>query len=136
VFEIGDNKDLKYLPPPPGNKKGEPFVFYRFKSNINNSLGFIQTDSLFLVEQIDKNKNISLDLKFVPRDIKIKNVLVNDYREQNIYKFLIPLFNKTCDFAIVEYEFQCVSCGYGVIIYLKKINGKWIKLKSFRTWRS
>jgi len=136
IYQQEYNKDLGYLPPPSRNKKGEPFVFKYYKSTDNDSLGFIQTDSIFIVEQIVSNKNISLDLKIVPRDIKIKNISVDNYKEQRLYKFLLPLFNKNHDFALVEYDFQCTSCGYGILVFLKKINGKWIKIKSFGTWTS
>ena len=136
MFQLEYNKDLGYLPPPPRNKKGEPFVFLRFKLTNKDSFGFNQMDSVFIAEQIDNNKNVSLDLKNVPNDIKIKNVSVDDYKEQRMYKFLLPLFNKNNDFAIVEYDFQCAGCGYGVIVYLKKVNSRWIKIKSFGTWTS
>jgi hypothetical protein len=135
-YQLEYDKELGYLPPPPRNKKGEPFAFKLYKSTNDNFSGFNQKDSLFIAKQVDVNKDLTLDLKVIPKDFKIKNVPVVKNKELRLYKFLVPLFNYNQDFAIVEYDFQCAGCGYGVIVFFKKIDGKWIKMESFGTWRS
>jgi len=56
--------------------------------------------------------------------------------ESRLYTFLVPVFNKNKDFAIVEYDSKRVGYGHGTIVIFRKINGKWIKIKSFRSWQS
>lgn len=136
IYEPQYDKDLGYFPPPPRNKNGEPFVFSMHKLTKGDSLGFHQTDSVFISKQIISNKDICLDLESIPKNIKIKNVPVLKNNEEGLYKFLIPLFNSNKDFVIVEYDYQSVCCGYGVMIFFKKIDGKWIKIDSFGTWTS
>jgi hypothetical protein len=130
-----DNK-FGYLPLPPRNKQGEPFVFRLYKSTKKNSLGFNQKDSLFVTRQINRIKDLTLELKILPKNIRAKNVPAFKNNEPRMYKFLVPIFNIEKDFAIVEYDFQCANCGYGIIVYLRKINDKWIKIESFVTWTS
>ena len=136
IYQQEYDKELGYLPEPTRNKKGEPFVFKLYKSTKDNSLGFNQNDSLFVANQLVENKDVTLELKIIPKDININIVPVLENNEKKLYKFLIPLFNKNKDFAIVEYDFQCADRGYGIIVFFKKINGKWIKMKSFGTWTS
>jgi hypothetical protein len=135
-YQLEYDKGHGYIPPAPRNKKGEPFVFKEYQSTNDKFFGFNQKDSLFIAKQVDVNKDLTLDLKVIPKDFKIKNVPVVKNNEQRLYKFLIPLFNSNQDFAIVEYDYQCAGCGYGIIVFFRKIGGKWVKLKSFGTWRS
>jgi hypothetical protein len=126
-----------YIPPPPRNRNGEPFIFSKYLSyDTIASLGFKQVDSIFIAKQILLNKDIMLDTNRIPNNIKFENIPLLNYRKQNIYIFLIPIFNKNKNLAIVEYEFQSVCCGYGVIVYFRKIENKWIKIDSFGTWTS
>jgi hypothetical protein len=135
-YQLQYDKENGYLPPPPRNKKGEPFTFISYRSTKDDSLGFNQKDSIFIAKQVDVNKDLTLDLKVIPEDLKIKNVPVVKNNEQRLYKFLIPLFNSNKDFAIIEYDYQCAGCGYGIIVFFRKIGGKWTKMKSFGTWRN
>ena len=136
IYQLQYDKDLGYFPPPLRNMKGQPFVFNLYKLTKDNYLGFNQTDSIFVSKQVISNKDITLDLKTIPKNIKIKNVPVIKNNEQRLYKFLIPLFNSNKDFAMVEYDYQCAGCGYGIIVFFRKIGGKWTKMESFGTWRS
>ncbi len=134
IYQQEYNKESGYLPPPPRNKNGEPFVFKFYKSTKDNSNGLNQKDSIFVANQVESNKDIAIEVKTIPKYIKIKNVPVLKNNEMRLYKFLIPLFNSTNDFAMVEYDFQCAGCGYGTIVFFRKIGGKWIKVESLRTW--
>jgi hypothetical protein len=49
----------------------------------------------------------------------------------------IPIFSLDNQKAYVELGYHCGTlCGYGKAIYLKKVSGKWIIVKKFRTWIS
>ncbi|MBK9936318.1 MAG: hypothetical protein IPP05_19900 [Cytophagaceae bacterium] len=133
-YQLEYDKELGFLPPPPRNEKGVPFAFKLYNSTNDNFQGFNQKDSLFIVKQVDVNKDLTLDLKLIPNDFKIKNVSVVKNNELRLYKFLIPLFNRNNDFATVEYDYQCADCGFGKIVFFRKIGGKWTKIKSFGTW--
>lgn len=130
------DEELRNLPPPPRNKNGQPFAFELYKSMNTDSLGFNLKDSLFIAKQVDANKDLILELRVVPKCFKIKNVPIYNNNELRLYKFLLPLFNSNKDFAIVEYDYQCADCGYGIIVFFRKIGGKWTKMESFRTWSS
>ena len=130
------NKEIGYIPPPPRNKQGEPFVFALYKSMAKIPLGFDNKDSTFVARQINNNKDVTLELKIIPGNIKIKDVSSLKNNESRLYTFLVPVFNRNKDFAIVEYDSMHVGYGHGTIVIFRKINGKWIKIKSFRTWQS
>ena len=130
------NKEFGYVPPPPRNKQGEPFVFALYKSMNRIPLGFDNKDSTFVARQINSNKDVTLELKILPKNIKFKDVSALKNNESRLYTFLVPVFNKNKDFAIVEYDSKRVGYGHGTIVIFRKINGKWIKIKSFRSWQS
>ena len=137
MYQQQYDKELGYIPPPPRSLNGEPFAFRLYKKTSKNDLlAFNQKDFLIISEQIIKNKNISLDQSFLPKTHKFMNIPANNYDPQKVYKFLLPLFNSTMDFAIVEYDFQCASCGYGRSVYFKRYGNKWIKIASFLRWRT
>lgn len=135
IYQMEFNKELDNLPPPPRNKKGEPFVFNFYKSTKDHPLGFNQNDSIFVTKQVARNRDITLEFKIIPANIKVRNVPVLENNELRLYKFLIPLFNSNKDFAIIEYDYQCASCGHGKIVFFKKTGGKWTKIESFGTWK-
>ena len=58
IYQLQYDKDLGYLPSPPRNKKGESFVFKFHKLTKDNSLGFNQTDSIFVSKQVINNKDL------------------------------------------------------------------------------
>jgi len=64
-YQPDSDRMLRNFPPPPRNEKGEPFLFYYFKSDKENLLGLNQLDSTFVLEQIAINKDISLVLKLL-----------------------------------------------------------------------
>ena len=136
IYQQQYDKRLGYFPPPPRNKQGEPFVFGLYKSTKDDSLGFNQKDSLFVARQINDNKDITLEVNIIPNNIKTRNVSALNNNELKLYTFLVPVFNRKKDFAIVEYDSKRAGDGFGVIVYLRKINGKWIKMKSFSTWKN
>jgi len=135
IYHLEIDSVLGYLPPPPGNKNGEPFVFSKYLSDDTiASLGFRLEDSIFIAKQILLNKDIIINTNRIPDNIKFEDIQVLDYGKQNIYIFLVPVFNEDKNLAIVEYEYRSVCCGYGVIVYFRKIENKWIKRDSFRAW--
>jgi hypothetical protein len=127
-------RKLRYLPPPLSIEKGKPFVFNLYKSSKENSLGFSQSDSIFVTEQTAENKNIALVQNILPVNYRFKSMPIFENKEQKYYSFLIPLFNLKNDFAIVEYDYRCPGCGKGRIVFFRKIKDKWIKVKAFNTW--
>jgi len=134
IYELEKDSVLGYIPSPPGDKKGEPFVFSRYLGDTSVSLGFSPDDSIFISNQILLNRDIVIDTNFIPDSIKFENIPVMNYKKQNLYVFLIPIFNKNRTRVIVEYEYRSVCCGYGVIVFFQKVNNKWIKINSFGTW--
>jgi len=125
---------MGYLPPPPRNEKGEPFVFNYYKSNKVKLLGFNLSDSLSIIDQIAKNKNITLVYDLLPINYRFKNSPLFKNNGAKLYNFLIPIFNRKMDFAIIEYDYQCTGCGKGRIVFFRKVAGKWMKVKAFNTW--
>ena len=136
IYQQEYDKKLGYLPPPPRNRQGQPFVFSLYKSTEDTSLGFIQKDSLFVARQINSNKDITLDSKILPKEIKAKNIHTLKKNDRGWYEFLVPVFNRNKDFAIVEYDYQCAGCGKGRIVFFKKVNRNWIIVEAFNTWQS
>lgn len=128
---------LGYLPPPPRNRNGEPFVFSEYLSDDTiKSLGFNHEDSMFIAKQILLNKDVIIDTNRIHDNVKFENIPVFNNGKQNIYIFLVPVFNKDKSRAIVEYEYRSVCCGYGVIVFFRRIKNQWIKIDSFGTWTS
>lgn len=125
---------LGYMPPPFRTEKGKPFVFNFYKSSKEDSLGFNQSDSIFVTEQTAKNKDIALVLNILPDNYRFKSIPAFKNKEPKFYNFLIPLFNRKNDFAIVEYDYHCLGCGNGRIVFFRKMKDKWIKVKAFDTW--
>ena len=136
IYQPQYDSELGEIPPIGIGKMGKPFSFKKHRSTKDYLLGFNQEDSIFVVRQIKSNKNISLVLESIPDNIRVSNSSVDKNNELRLFQFYIPLFNLNNDFAVVEYDYQNASSGYGRIIYFKKINGKWTKVESFGTWMS
>jgi hypothetical protein len=118
----------EYLPMPIRNENGEPFLFNKYFKDPASSIQFNQSDSIFVALQILLNKDIKIDTNRIPDNIKIEDFLVFDYNRQDVYIFLVPLFNKEKNLAIVQYDYRCGDCGYGRIIFFRKIKNQWIKV--------
>jgi hypothetical protein len=129
-YQLEFDKRFGYLPPPPHNKKGYAFVFGFYKSEIGDSLGFNAEDSIFVADQINKNTNILLDAKQLPRNIHTYNSLTDKEKGGKRYKFLIPLVNRDKTFALVEYEISESDGGYSCIVFFRKNRNEWSKMMS------
>lgn len=134
IYKLERDTLIEYLPPPPRNKNGEPFVFSKYFDDSVSPLKFNQADSIFIAQQILLNKNIKLDISRIPDNIKIKSFPVLDRKGQDIYIFLVPLFNKDKSLAMVEYDYDSSCCGYGRIVFFRRVGNQWIKVATFGTW--
>jgi hypothetical protein len=129
-------------PPPPRyiNSKGEePFEFDDFKRELKFVINYSTSkeDSLFVINQITTNKNIRVDTNKIDKRFLYKDFSRLGFRDKwkdKIYFFRIPILNKAKNVAIIEYDYFCVRCGHGREVILKKINNKWILVKSTSTW--
>jgi len=128
-------------PPPPRNEKGEPFEFKYFKLGQEKIIGYLlnSDDSVYIERQIMNSRNIELDSIKFKDIIRIENFgswIQSEYRRENMYKFLKPIFNQDKTIAWVEYDYHCPRCGYGRMVIFKKTNNTWLKIDSFTTWRN
>jgi hypothetical protein len=126
---------------PPRNEKGDLFAFNFIRVNLKSSIGYFVTheDSLYFANQINRNKNITLDSIRFSDIIRVKNVSylnVNVSKHKKMYFFSIPILNHEKTIAWVTYDYYCNACGYGRLVILKKVNKKWLKTTSYTTWRN
>jgi len=128
--------------PPPqfANSKGEiPYEFDVLKSKLKYFLNYSTSkeDSLFVIDQISKIKNIKIDTNKIDKRFVYKDLSQAGFRDKwkdEIYVFRIPIFNTAKNMAIIEYDLFCAGCGHGQEVILKKVDLKWVVVKSILTW--
>ena len=118
IYKWGKKDSGGLIPPPPFDLSyDELFLSFGTENNIENR----RKDSIFIKQQADTsfNYNISksIELRF-------------NQNSRNRYEFYLPIFSHDKSIVLVQYWEDCGSlCGYCYQIVLKKINGKWIKVK-------
>jgi len=87
------------------------------------------------MNQIRDGKDIELDKERLLQKFNLNLVSNTEARPDYLHIFLLPLFNKKNDLAIVEYDRFCgYRCAEGRIVFLNKVNAQWIITKSQTTW--
>ena len=92
----------------------------------NRYFKVISTDSLI------KYKNLEFDADFCIRvgiDLfksPILHFIEKNYNKQGICYFYKPIFSKKGTYVLAQYWVNCgFLCGFGELVWMKKINGKW-----------
>lgn len=125
------------LPPAPGRI----YLTELLNERINGEIFFATKDSFNLIAQNSKPS------KFIVDQSILKNINSTSFEKEKakrkkgknyrFYEMTIPIFSLDNQKAYVELGYHCGTlCGYGKAIYLKKVSGKWIIVKKFRTWIS
>lgn len=125
------------LPPPPpfGNVSIESLLHYGKIGlfNVKDSLTLVNQNSNPQIFKIDKVLFDKFNLTTREKEIGKKNTK----ESFDFYEITIPIFSLDNKKAYVELSHYCGRlCGSGKAIYLKKINGKWKIIDSWRTWIS
>lgn len=106
----------------------------------DNQYFFSKRDSSYLFFQNGAIKSFKIDCPF----FKIIKLTSNAQIQENEksdgffrhYDLTLPMFSSDGKRALVEFNYYCPLCGYGMIIYLEKINGKWRIKRQEETWKS
>ena len=101
---------------------------------------FSKRDSAYFFFQNGAIKSLKLDSPF----LKIMTLMSNAQIQKNEksdplfrhYDLSLPIFSLDRKKAVVEFNYYCTFCGFGMLIYLEKINGKWEIIKQEETWVS
>jgi len=101
---------------------------------------FSKRDSSYFLFQNRAIKSLKLDSPF----LKIMTLMSNAQIQKNEksdplfrhYDLSLPIFSLDRKKAVVEFNYYCKFCGFGMLIYLEKINGKWEIIKQEETWVS
>ena len=125
------------LPPSFNNVSIENLLYYK----IDNEIFFTSKDSLFLLEQNLKPKELKIENEIIEKinatSKKIEQEKKKIGKSYNYYEMTIPVFSKDNQNAYLELNHYCgYLCGSGKSIYLKKLNGKWRIVDKWRTWIS
>ncbi len=108
---------------------------------INDEIFFSTKDSLTLMEQNLNPQTIRISNDIISKINSTTHELELKKRKKGeLYRFYemnIPIFSLDKNKAYVELGYYCGGlCGSGKALYLKKINGKWKIIDSWRTWIS
>jgi hypothetical protein len=124
------------------------------KRLIEYSNYFSKFDIIYMIAQLDNNQNFQWNSQVFPKPIvlltnkQIHSISINDNSDEfwkafhkkyksNFSSYTKPLFSYTGDYALIEYSFYCGStCGWGIVLVLKKIDDKWIVIKKDNVWMS
>jgi hypothetical protein len=114
---------------------------YLLNEKINGEIFFSSKDSLAIIAQ---NSN--------PKKLKVAEIIIDNFntttiqeemanrekgQQYSFYEMSIPVFSLNKQKAYLELDYSCGSlCGYGMAIYLKKVNGIWKVIEKHRTWVS
>lgn len=97
--------------------------FHLQKSRIKNKLDFVTTDEIL-------NLSIKYERNFWKQ-------FREKYGDKCIQTFSVPFFNKNKTVCIVQNSMSCGSLyGGGSTSIYKKVNGKWVVLRTFDQWVS
>ena len=116
-------------------------VRYLLNEKVNGEIFFSSKDSLAIIAQNSKPEK----LKIAPINIDnfntttIQEEMANREKGQqnSFYEMSIPIFSLSKQKAYLQLDYYCGSlCGYGMAIYLKKVNGIWKVVEKHRTWVS
>jgi hypothetical protein len=125
---------------PKRNGNENPFIMEFVRKDLKKNIGYYLTieDSIFIVEQVYKNKNILLDSINFNEELNVSSITSKVAKEKHkrLYVFAIPIFNHAETIVWVGYDCYCSECGYGRVVIFRKINNRWLKSFSFDTWIS
>jgi hypothetical protein len=123
------------LPPPIGDLDISGLINTKHRQSY-----FTKKDSLYILYQNDTlkhfrfNSNLISNLKLTTNAIQEQNEKLDKY--QPFLEISIPIFSLDQQYAYIQVNYLCVSCGGGTGIFLKKINKQWMIVKKYSTWRS
>jgi hypothetical protein len=103
-----------------------------------------QKDSLYFSKQLNNKQDLSINKslffndKVVLIDEKsISKKIVNAKDEIfgfGYYEFSKPFISANQDKAIIQIDYHCPNCGYGVAFIFEKKNKKWIIVNELSLW--
>ena len=134
-------KENEPIPPPPPPSFNDVSIEDLLNDKIENRMFFSSNDSLFLLEQNLKSKELKIENEIIEKiNTTSKNIELEkkkNGKSYNYYEMTIPIFSKDNQKAYLELNHFCGHlCGSGKSIYLNKINGKWKIVNKWRTWIS
>ncbi len=95
----------------------------------NNYFDVLSPDSLIAFKNYQEPGSIILDPLFY--------CIKKFYQKDAICYFRKPIFSKNNSYAIIEYWVSCGNlCGWGEIVLMKKVKGKWTIFKTLTTSES
>lgn len=108
---------------------------------IKGEVFFSKKDSLTLIEQNSNPNIITIDSEIISEiNSTTREKELEKRKKGELYRFYemnIPIFSLDKNKAYVQLGYHCGGlCGSGKAIYLKKINGKWKIIATWRTWIS
>ncbi|MFB9079330.1 hypothetical protein ACFFLS_05565 [Flavobacterium procerum] len=136
---IPEKSDNPNLPPPPSFNGIS--INQLLKSKVKEEIFFSTADSAFLISQNKEQNEFQIEEEIIKKinsttskEEKIKQEKGEKY---DFYKITIPVFSKDMTKAYVELNHFCGSlCGEGRVLFLSKINGKWIIVANYQKWIS
>lgn len=108
-------------------------------AKFNNELFFTKKDSITLLEQNQNPEKFRINPEIIGRinATTVDGILKKRKKGESyqFYQMTIPLFSLDGNKAYTQLTYGCEGlCGNGKAIYLKKINGKWSIIDTFRIW--
>jgi len=105
---------------------------------------FTKKDSLYFLQQLNDTKNLSVNKSFISNN---KMVLLNKKSIQNrtsakkgkpfgfgYYEFSKPFISENYNKAIIQVDYHCPDCGFGIALIFEKRHGKWIMTDQLSLW--
>ena len=123
------------IPEEPGSYAYVQQLLY---SNKQSEGIFSKADSTYLLYQNKVHESLNIDLAFSKklRTISNEEAKADRYGSMHYYSLSIPIFSKDGNTAYVEGNYYFGAEGGGWAIVLKRKNGEWEIIKTFRRWIS
>ena len=108
-------------------------------AKFNNELFFTKIDSITLVGQNQNPEKFRINPEIISKinATTLEEILKKRKKGESyqFYQMTIPLFSLNGNKAYTQLTYGCEGlCGNGKAIYLKKTNGKWNIIDTFRIW--
>jgi hypothetical protein len=101
---------------------------------------FSKRDSSYFLFQNGAIKSLKLDSPFLKIMTLMSSAQIQKNERSDLffrhYDLSLPIFSLDRKKAVVEFNYYCKFCGFGMLIYLERINGKWEIIKQEETWVS
>ena len=124
---------------PPGKPLNTVLFENLMLAKFNNELFFTKIDSITLVGQNQNPEKFRINPEIISKinATTLEEILKKRKKGESyqFYQMTIPLFSLNGNKAYTQLTYGCEGlCGNGKAIYLKKTNGKWNIIDTFRIW--